>query len=53
LRRLVVREQIYTLTQTEMLNGIDAEANLGAVIARIADHPNKRIAELLPRNIAP
>jgi len=34
------------------MNGLDPEAYLRAVIGRIADHPNKRIAELLPWNIA-
>jgi IS66 C-terminal element len=33
------------------LNGIDPEAYLRAIITRIADHPAKRIGELLPWNI--
>jgi IS66 C-terminal element len=33
------------------LNGLDPEAYLRTLIARIADHPAKRIDELLPWNI--
>jgi hypothetical protein len=43
---------IYTLTQTAKMNGLDPESYLRTVIHRIADHPNKRIGELLPWNIA-
>jgi hypothetical protein len=32
------------------MNGLDPEAWLADVIDRIADHPNKRIGELLPWN---
>jgi transposase len=42
---------IYTIIQTAKLNGLDPEAYLRSLIARIADHPAKRIAELLPWNI--
>ena len=42
---------IYTIIETAKLNGLDPEAYLSAVIARIADHPMRRIAELLPWNI--
>jgi transposase len=42
---------IYTLTETAKLGGIDPEAYLRAVIARIAQHPMRRIHELLPWNI--
>jgi len=39
---------MYTLIETARLNDIDPEAWLADVIARIADHPAKRIDELLP-----
>jgi len=41
---------IYTLIETCKLNDIDAWAWLCDVLARIADHPIKKIAELLPWN---
>jgi transposase len=40
----------YTLIQTCKLNAINPEAYLADVIGRIADHPAKRIDELLPWN---
>jgi len=43
---------IYSLIETARMNGIDPEAYLRDVIARIADHPINRIAELLPWNWA-
>ena len=43
---------IYSLTETAKLNGIDPEAWLRDVIARLATHPAKRIGELLPWNCA-
>ena len=39
---------LYTLIGTARLNGIDPQAWLTDVIARIADHPSKRIDDLLP-----
>lgn len=43
---------MYTLIETAKLNGLDPEAYLRDVIARIADHKITRIAELLPWNWA-
>jgi transposase len=39
---------IYTLIETAKLNGIDPQAWLADVLARIADHPAKRVGDLLP-----
>ena len=41
---------IYTLIETAKLNGVDPQAWLADVLARIADHPAKRIGDLLPWN---
>ncbi len=41
---------IYTLVETAKLNDVDPRAWLADVLARIADHPMSRIAELLPWN---
>jgi transposase len=41
---------IYTLIETAKLNDIDPQAWLANVLARLPDHPAKRIAELLPWN---
>jgi len=35
------------------MNGVDPQAWLGDVLARIAEHPAKRIDELLPWNWQP
>jgi transposase len=40
--------KMYTLIETAKLNGLDPEAYLRDIIARIADHPINRIDELLP-----
>jgi hypothetical protein len=42
---------MYTLIETAKLNGLNPEAYLRLIIDRIADHPAKRIAELLPWNV--
>ena len=44
---------IYTLIETAKLNDVDPQAWLADVLARLPDHPAKRIAELLPWNWRP
>jgi len=39
---------IYTLIETAKLNGVDPQAWLADVLARLPDHPAKRIGEFLP-----
>ncbi len=41
---------MYSLIGTAKLNGVDPQAWLADVLARIADHPVKRLGELLPWN---
>ena len=41
---------MYTLIQTAKLNDVDPQAWLGDVLARLQDHPAKRIDDLLPWN---
>ena len=41
---------IYTLIATAKLNNIDPQAWLADVLARLPDHPAKRIHEFLPWN---
>ena len=43
---------IYTLTETAKLNGLDPRDYLPQVLKRIADHPVKRVHELLPWNLS-
>jgi hypothetical protein len=44
---------MYSLIVTAKMNDIDPQAWLADVLARIADHPARRIAELLPWNWQP
>lgn len=39
---------MYTIIETTKMNGLNPEAYLRDVLARIADHPINRIDELLP-----
>ena len=39
---------LYTIIETAKINGLDPEAYLADVLARIADHKVNRIDELLP-----
>jgi transposase len=41
---------IYTLIETAKLNDIDPQAWLADMLARLQDHPARRVAELLPWN---
>jgi transposase len=41
---------IYTLVETAKLNDVDPQAWLADLLARLQDHPAKRIEELLPWN---
>jgi hypothetical protein len=44
---------IYSLIMTAKLNSVDPLAWLADVLARIADHPAGRLAELLPWHWTP
>ncbi len=44
---------IYALIETANLNDIDPQAWLADVLARLPDHPAKRIDQLLPWNWRP
>jgi transposase len=41
---------VYTLVETCKLNGVDPQAWLADVLARLPDHPAKRVGDLLPWN---
>ncbi len=43
---------MYSLIVTAKMNGIDPQAWLADVLARIADHPAQKLDELLPWNWA-
>jgi transposase len=49
-RSLARTAAIYTLIETAKLNEVDPQAWLADVLARLPDHPVKRIDELLPWN---
>ena len=44
---------MYSLIESAKLNGINPQHYLADVLARIADHPARHIAELLPWNWQP
>ncbi len=44
---------MYSMIESAKLNGVDPQAYLTDVLARIADHPAKQIADLLPWNWTP
>ena len=44
------RESMFTLIQTAKLNGVDPQAWLADVLARINDHNVHRLDQLLPWN---
>ena len=44
---------IYSLIESAKLNGLNPQHYLADVLARLADHPARRIAELLPWNWQP
>ena len=53
LARMPAAAAIYSLIESAKLNGLNPQHYLTVVLARIADHPARRIAELLPWNWQP
>ncbi len=51
--RLPVVYEVYALIESAKLNGLNPQHYLADVLARIADHRARRIAELLPWNWQP
>jgi hypothetical protein len=41
---------LYSLIETAKLNGLNPQLYIADVLARIGDHPARRIADLLPWN---
>lgn len=48
--RRSARRRLYSLIVTAKMNGVDPQAWLADVLARIATHPAHRLDELLPWN---
>ena len=44
---------MYSLIESAKLNGINLQLYLADLLTRIADHPARQIADLLPRNWQP
>jgi transposase len=44
---------IYSLIETAKLSGVNPQHYLADLLARIADHPARQIADLLPWNWTP
>ena len=44
---------MYSLIESAKLNGLNPQLYLADLLARIADHPARHIAELLPWNWQP
>jgi transposase len=44
---------MYSLIESAKLNGLNPQLYLADLLARIADHPARRIADLLPWNWTP